>query len=322
MSADARMQEAERWWSAMRGEDAERMREAFDAWHADPLNAAAYARHENTWGVAAGLGSTTIGRGRDLSRVKRSHSWATAPRLAAAAALLIAIVIGVAFFPFGGTGAPGMATAHATDIGEVRTLQLADGTTVTLDTDSRVEVSFDSKERRVKLLRGRARFDVRTEAGRGFVVEAGGKLVTARDADFDAELAPQGLSLSALRGALDVRAVVPAIATAAQLRVEPGQSVRFDEGGAAQAQSPIAKGSEQWVAGMLVFHGTPLPAVLEQTNRYTRHPIRLGDGSLASLKVTGTFRPLPVEQLAESLAAAFNLEVRKGADGSLLLLRR
>lgn len=319
---EAVRREAERWWGVMHGPHSEESRDGFEAWRAaDPQHAAEYAALERTWDTASGLGATEMGRNRTLAPAPQTLAWATGPRLAIAATVLLLIAIGIGFGGFGGSN-PVIADAQATTIGQIKKLVLPDGTTVTLDTNSRLEVQFDDKVRRVKLTQGRARFDVKADPARSFVVAAAGKLVTVQDAGFDVQIIPQGLCLSAMRGTVDIKADVPEIATAATVRLDQGRTVRFDASGAATPSAPVEKGSEQWVDGMLVYHGAPLSAVLADTNRYAQKPILLGDPSLGDLKVTGVFRPLPVDQLAASLAAAFDLDVRKEPNGSLTLVRR
>ncbi|MFO6380697.1 FecR family protein, partial [Pseudomonas aeruginosa] len=66
---------------------------------------------------------------------------------------------------------------HATGKGEVRILRLVDGSEVELDAQSAIDVAYDSRERRVRLLEGSAIFRAAPRAGREtrpFVVESAG----------------------------------------------------------------------------------------------------------------------------------------------------
>ena len=317
---DAAREEATRWWGRMHGPHAEESRAEFERWRAaDPRNAAEYAALERTWALAEGLGATAAGRARSLKRQPRPLAWATAPRLALAAAAMIVIVLFVTLPPGRNPGLSFVAEAHATAIGEIRTVKLPDGSSVTLDTDSRVAVEYGDKVRKVRLERGRARFEVRPDPVRPFLVEAGGNVVTAPDASFDVHAEPDGLAILALHGALEVRRQADA---PVELRLQPGQAVHFAANGGPRSQvEPAGKGSEQWVSGMLVFHGAPLSAVLEETNRYARRGIALDDPALGAIKVTGAFRPLPADELAASLAAALKLRVARDPSGNLILVR-
>lgn len=315
------------WWSRMRGPDAEAHQAAFEEWlAADPRNRAAYAALESAWQETAVAGETRFAEDRALERHGPPFGL-TAPRVAvAAAAAAAAAVLLVIFLRPAATGPVPppvvMAQLMQTALGEIRTIELPDGSKVTLDTDSQVKVRFAADIRRVELVRGRARFEVLADPSRIFVVDAGDRQVAASEGSFDAAVLPNRVCVSAWRGPIDIRDRGATITSAALFRLAPGQSLDLavGEGTAPQAR-PAGKGTEQWPAGMLVFHSTPLSDVLAETNRYSRKRIVLGDPSLGELRVTGTFRPLPVEALAASLAAAFDLRTDAGPGGDIVLKR-
>jgi transmembrane sensor len=320
--SDDVQQAAADWWSRMQGPDAARDRGAFEKWlNADPRHATEYAALERTWMLSDRIEDTVVGQGRDLSRARASFAWATTPRLVLATAAL-ALVVAVPFALRAPGPAPSevVAVAHATSVGEIRTLTLPDGSLATLDTDTRIEIRYSNEARTVRVSQGRARFDVRSDPKRRFVVEAGGKLLSTQEANFDVQLARQGLCVTSLRGAIEIRSVGES--STAPVALASNAMLRFDTRGAPLAPSPAPKGADRWAQGMLVYQAVPLASVLEETNRYSRRRILLGDPSLGALRVTGTFRPVPVDELAASLAAAFSLAVREDAQGNLLLSRR
>ncbi len=312
------------WWGRMRGPDAEHSRPAFERWlAADPRHRAAYSALQDNWILSEGLGDTEMGQNRSLERA-RSPFRVTGPRVAVAAAAAAAVLLFVVLRPGGQIPVPApteMVSMVRTMVGEIRTVDLPDGSKVTLDTDSQVRVQFAGDARRVELVRGRARFEVRADPARSFVVDAGDTHVVAPEGHFDAAVLPQGVCLWSWRGTLDIRSGDAQVRPAVFFRLAPGQSALFAPGRNAPPEASASdKASAQWVAGMLVFKGTPLSDVLAQTNRYSRRQLVLGDPSLGKLRVTGTFKPLPVEALAASLAAAFGLQVRTEANGNLILL--
>src|SRR3546814_1809761 len=68
-----------------------------------------------------------------------------------------------------------------TPVGGHQTLPLADGSRVELSTDTRVRTAVTAETREVWLDRGEAYFEVKHDAGRPFVVWAGGGKVTVLD---------------------------------------------------------------------------------------------------------------------------------------------
>jgi transmembrane sensor len=312
------------WFARMRGPDANSLRLEFERWRAaDPARRDAYARLEAHYALAAGLRNTSVGRARQRAGRRRwSNGWG-APRfaLAAAALCLAVIAAGVTWRSVQPEDAI-LASAVTSGIGQIRTLRLADGTSVTLDTDSAISVGFNATGRIVRLLQGRARFDVAPERRRPFVVEADGRSIVATGTLFDVALWRGDVRVNLLRGLVDVRrgtALKPAAGMIAHLTA--GQSCAIGAS-AAPAIGRTPAGAALWVDGMLSFDATPLGEVLAQTNRYSREQIQLGDASLAPLRVTGVFRPTPTAALAASLAAAFGLRVDHPAARRYVLRRR
>ncbi|CAN5882091.1 FecR family protein [soil metagenome] len=328
-SADDVRREASEWIARMRGPEAEMSRLEFERWRArDPRNRAAYAGMEQISRLSQRLGDTPLGRAH-LEKVNRRPFFAlSGPRLAFASLGVALLIGGGTFLLWRGDGPPTAAVAQAsapfeTRVGEIHTVRLADGTTVTLDTDSVIEPVFTGQARVVRLSRGRARFDVAHEAGRPFMVEAGGRTIIDRGTLFDVVLGREGVKVVLLRGAIEIRDRKARGAGGAPLaRLVPGQ-VFADAPAAGVAQVSAAPGgSDQWVKGMLSFDGAPLEDVVAAANRYSAHKIRLGEPALAGLRVTGTFRATPTDALAAILAATFNLRVERDAQGDFVLHAR
>ena len=86
---------------------------------------------------------------------------------------------------------------YGTAVGATRVISLPDGSRLTLDTDSQVEVTIDGKARTVQLERGQAFFEVAHDRQRPFVVDTGRLSVTA-----------VGTAFSVRRVGSDIRVVV------------------------------------------------------------------------------------------------------------------
>lgn len=79
----------------------------------------------------------------------------------------------------------------ATGVGETRTVDLADGSVVTLNTNSKMFVSFSEKERTIRLSQGEALFKVAKNKKRPFIVIAGNTQVRAVGTSFTVRLLPE-----------------------------------------------------------------------------------------------------------------------------------
>ena len=322
-SEEALRREASAWFARMQGPDADRYRLDFERWRAaDPAHRLAYERLEGVWRVSARLGETSLGRARTLSR---RHVWTgMTPEWRYAIGAFAVVVLGVTSWLSvqhlaKGEGVLGPAAQVATPIGGLRTVRLADGSTVTLDTDSAMSVAFGTSQRLIHLVRGRARFDVAHDAPRPFVVEAAGGQVTARGTLFDVDLTRPAMRVTLYRGAVDVGSSKGA-AGQSVAHLVPGQRFTAASAFAAPAVLPAPSGEDRWVSGMLSFDDEPLADVIAQANRYTTHSIMLGDPHLSGLRVTGAFRSGDSEALARSLAATFNLQLQQNPERNWILV--
>jgi transmembrane sensor len=114
---------------------------------------------------------------------------------ALAASLLIAIVGGWFYSQRG---------VYATDVGEQRSLALADGSTVELNSRSRIKVQYTEHERRVDLLEGQALFHVAKHKSRPFIVQTGNTRVRAVGTAFDVYKTSSGTVVTVVEGRVAV----------------------------------------------------------------------------------------------------------------------
>jgi transmembrane sensor len=99
---------------------------------------------------------------------------------------------------------------YATDIGERRSLTLADGSTVDLNARSRIRIEFSGTERRVELLDGQALFQVSKDKTRPFIVRSGDATVRAVGTQFDVYRKAGGTTVTVLEGRVAVYSAAPA----------------------------------------------------------------------------------------------------------------
>ena len=196
--------------------------------------------------------------------------------------------------------------AYETDIGAVEAVPLADGSRVTLNTDTRIKVDLSRSERLVNLARGEAYFEVAKDPSRPFVVNVGDKRVVA-----------VGTSFSVRREADGVRVFV----TEGTVRVDQGESAashsiaRLQSGAIAHAvaddvivQTRSVSEVEQmltWRTGYLVFDHTPMSEAIAEFNRYNRRKIVIADPQVATIRIGGNFRATNVEAFLRLVESDF-----------------
>ena len=282
----------------------------FRRWYgADPTHAAAFERVRRSYDQAGLL------RNLDLPSLPASGAAPAAtarnPRYAMAAAVAAILLVPAAMLTIGRGGLPfGSPTVLmlATRVGEIREVGLSDGSRVTLDTASAVEIDLSRAHRRATLRKGRVRLAVAT-GDKPFVIEAGSATVTTNNGTVD--VAEQG-RVDVLRGDADVRQ-----ADGRTISLTAGQTIA---GGAGKVEREPSGAAPDWTQGMLQFDGTPLPSAVALANRYWAHRIILGAG-LEQVRVTGAFKAGDAAGFAKALAAAFHLSLRENPDGDLILSR-
>jgi transmembrane sensor len=124
-------------------------------------------------------------------------------RLAAAVAAGVLIALAAGGFLWHASRFP----TYSTDIGERRSLTLADGSTVDLNARSSIRIEFSDAERRVELLRGQALFQVTKDKRRPFIVRTVEASVRAVGTQFDVYRKTAGTTVTVLEGEVAVYSV-------------------------------------------------------------------------------------------------------------------
>jgi len=309
-------------WLARRREPARPdVERAFAVWmDADPRHRIAYQQAERDWQHSRLLADRDVGRTRKLVRAPFLMRHSTH---VAAASLGVVVLLGI-----GGVGllrygsplelvSPAQAATYETALGEIRTISLADGSQLTLDTATRVRVTLSASERKVSLERGRARFRVAPDGKRPFTVTVPGGNVVSRSTLFDVSVERGSPVVAVIEGRVDLTSTSDAASHPART-LAAGQTADL---GNADAPRPTSPAETQWVSGMLALDGGPLGEAVAAINRYNRIQIRLAEPELARLSVTGAFQVRNPDAFARAVAATFGLGIDR-TDPGVILLRR
>ena len=129
---------------------------------------------------------------RRFASLQRPRSWKMRP--VAIAATFLAAIVGAAVW-YGLTS-----NTYATDIGEQRSIVLADGSTIELNSRSRVRIRYTDTQRNVDLLEGQALFGVAHNTARPFIVHSGPANVRAVGTRFDVYKKRAGTVVTVVEG--------------------------------------------------------------------------------------------------------------------------
>ncbi len=203
---------------------------------------------------------------------------------------------------------------YATDIGETRVISLADGSVITLNTNSAVSVNYTRDRREVRLDRGEVLFDVAKNKRRPFIVVAGFTQVRAVGTSFVVKILPsQPVEVLVREGVVEVKR--PDVPVAAPVRVVANTKV------VAPVNAPIetravpdeeVKRALAWQIGRIAFHGETLREAATEFARYSDIQIVIDDPAVAEQTVTGMFVSNDPVGFARGVAYSLNLRAEVG----------
>ena len=215
--------------------------------------------------------------------------WSAVRSLAAAAGLAV-VALTALWLTRDGTWwkVPGATVEHyATRHGELKSSHLSDGSTLHLNTDTRVMVRYSGAERLVELEEGEALFEVVPHSARPFRVIARTTNVVAVGTAFVLRQDRGSTLVTVIRGRV---AVWTTDSRVLPVQVDEGYAVRVlagePPGSVVPADLPHATA---WLHRQIIFQSQYLAAVASEFNRYSAVPIEIETPALRSLPVSGVF---------------------------------
>jgi transmembrane sensor len=225
---------------------------------------------------------------------------------------------------------------YTTGFGEQKIVTLADGSVVTLNTDTELKVDLAADRRALWLVRGEAFFRVAHDPSRPFEVAVQDATVKAIGTQFNVRIAPAATVVSVLEGVVEVRDREGSEKIPGGTR-ERG-AVRLARGEQAQVvRSPLPRAGEAlivveperaaasrsaaWLKGRVEFEDTPLAEVLDEFRRYREIHVEI-DESLRELKLTGSFDAQDPESALAYIATLPGITVERPAAQSFIVRRR
>lgn len=291
-------------------------------------NAEAWADVEHSMEMFDSAGDDEILRAMRAHAVAAKPSSWFRPQLAAAAAVILMVAAGVllslatinsdSFGPDRQVAAA--AITYATTKAEMRTVMLPDGSRMTLDAETAVEIRFTADARQLRLLRGRAFFDAARDSRRAFYVVAGGRRILALGTKFDVRFRRDGLSVTLVAGRVSVS---KAGSPDGDVVLKPGQQfieregtrvIRSEEG---QLQEVL-----DWQKGFVTFDDETLQRAVDDLNRYSRDQLIVSDPAVGALRISGRFRSGDAERFARVVGEIHPVDMVRSGPGRIELVRR
>ncbi|MFZ6762139.1 FecR family protein [Pseudoroseomonas sp. WGS1072] len=202
---------------------------------------------------------------------------------------------------------------HRTGTGERRTLTLADGSIVEMNTLTSLSVRFTEAERRILLMGGEAAFTVPRDPSRPFIVASAGGETRVLGTVFTVAMAAGAVSVTDLEGRVAVR-------SSGEVQLRPGEQVTYDKAGLGPVLRVDPVVASGWRQGLLVFRDRTVREVVAELNRYRAGHILLLNDEAGQRRVSGVFHLDRPDQVVAHLQRMTGLRDR-ALPGGLLLLR-
>jgi transmembrane sensor len=322
-------------------------REAFNQWlRASPEHVRAYLQVAAHWEEGAGRRAlesiddlVALGRSeknvvplmRDVDDGLFTLKSRSSPRqrrgiklIALAASILVTLFAGTLAWKQWFSG------VYGTGIGEQRSITLVDGSTVELNSRTRIKVRYSSAERRIDLLQGQALFQVAKNPTRPFIVQTGSTKVRAVGTQFDVYRKVAGTVVTVIEGRVavgDAQAAreagdgtatamrVPAVGAPAvaidEILLAAGEQLTMTATAIATKQTANVAAATAWTQRRLVFSSAPLAEVVEEFNRYNAIPLVIADPTLADTQISGSFSSTDPSSLLRFLREIGTYDVRE-----------
>lgn len=246
------------------------------------------------------------------------------PLAAAAAAMLVAAFLFVGLSSnVDGLGQGGSSfvrtVSYQSAIGEQKTVALEDGSTIVLNTNTRVDVDMGEDERSIHLIYGEAIFDVEKDPKRPFKVYTEKGIVRAVGTVFAVRVRTADVEVVVEEGIVEVAPKQEENQNASGssahnvTKVVSGRYATFNEVQQTVKSVDMKTMDKKlsWRDGILVFEIDPLSYVVEEVSRYTDVKIVISDPQILNTPVGGNFRVGETQALLDALEKGFGLKVTR-----------
>ena len=287
---------------------------------AHPTHAAAFEAATEAWQISGNLPAHLPSPTEFRTRVRDDRRIVPLTRLALAGIAALGLALATTLYLL-------KDDTLSTGPGEQKTVDLADGSQVMLNANSRVRVRYDERARKVILVSGEALFKVAKHQPAPFVVLIGGRKVIAVGTSFEVrreDPTVSSFSITLVEGRVAIEPAswsndLPAAATPGLIMLSPGERLRISQEAADLLDQPSLDKVTAWQRGQLIFEDTSLRDAAAEFNRYGRLKLIVASDVPANLRVGGVFKIGDPATFARAMANAYHLRI-VNRDQELLLL--
>jgi transmembrane sensor len=249
-------------------------------------------------------------------RLRWHRSWQVA------ASLVFIAVLAIAVYGYAGRT---ITQIYATGPAESRDVALADGSVMTLDTSSTVQVRLSRSARNLDLLSGQAQFVVAHDSRRPFTVTAQGREIVATGTVFNVDVLEDRLTVTLIDGHVLIRPS-STLGDLVVRHARESHSLNAGQqlicGGRDTADRILqidAADVSDWKRHSIILRGETLGYAVARINRYASRHLIVADDDIRPFQVSGVFRAGDVDGFLEALTSYLPVKTSTDAQGNVIL---
>lgn len=193
---------------------------------------------------------------------------------------------------------------YKTRVGEQMQLKLADGSQITLNTNTAINVNYNASERKIELIKGEIQIDVRQDIHhRQFWVQSRDGIMQDVGTRFNIRQNAHSTVLAVTEGEVQVTTHK----SKEKANIQANQQVSFSKQ-SIQNIEPLHSKYRSWPNGTLNVYKMPLTEFVLELDRYHHGKLRY-DHNIAGLEVSGVFPIQDSEKVLHSLEQQLPIKV-------------
>lgn len=315
--ADLIAEQAIAWFTRMQSNTlSSHEKTQFKIWKAQSsVHQRAYEEITRLWNAPAfnlALGQATLSYAPERVERKSARSYRKywAPSLAMAASFAVFMVF---FDPV-----TRLQADFYTGTGANRTVQLSDGSIVTLNTDTAITVAFNDNERRIRLFKGEAYFSVQTDRQRPFVVNSGETETTVLGTRFIVKNENAGDKITVVKGLVKVSS----LQQDQSVLLHPDEQVINTRNGLTAIRKTLTNQETAWLKGRLTFQDATMTEIVQELDRYLPGIILITDNTLKNYRINARFDITQPAQALDTLGQTLPIKITHVSNWVTVIGRR
>ncbi|CAG7857876.1 hypothetical protein MCAMS1_02862 [biofilm metagenome] len=193
---------------------------------------------------------------------------------------------------------------YCTATGEIRKVQLAEGSTITLGPQTTINVSLNSKLRQVQLLKGEALFSVQRNTASPFIVNSQYSQTRVLGTQFNVKGNAEFDTITVISGVVEVSRNQQQ-----STLLHANDSITVDSLTTGTVKTSSGNAASAWAKGHLVFANTALNEVVGEIGRFRHGTIIVKNNRLKALKVSGRFDITDTDKALDALEQSLPIRV-------------